>query len=406
MNIILSASRTSTYKPSLNQHNPTQASRAYGSPLNQSTTDHFRPTQRTGNNIQDYLNSIGRVKLLTAEQEITLARQIKAGAETLQGLIEHIGPILNSKKEVIENPGFTALLKAYLDELKKELGEILDSKGKVIKNPGLDDILNAYHAKNNVSRPLKLSLKQAKIVRMAKRAHDQMMTANLRLVVSIAKKYQGNGLELADLIQEGSAGLAGAAQLFDPTKGNKFSTYATPWIRRDVPRAIKKTALPIRLPEGVHEIYWRLRTAAKELTQELGRPPSTKELGDRVQESDELVQMILTATRTPLSLETPIYQGTDSQLGDFIADSTSQTPEESMRKQVAQDALKAALGKLDEQTQQILVLYFGLNGKEEIGLRAIASQLEIGYNRVREMKDGALVELKHLLYDPSLAEQL
>ncbi len=406
MNIILSASRTSTYKPSLNQHNPTQASRAYGSSLNQSTTDHFRPTQRTGNNIQDYLNAIGRVKLLRPDEEIELARQIQAGWEILQGLRQQIPPILNSKKEVIENPGFTALLKEYLYQLKKELGEILDSKGKVITNPGLDDILNAYHARNNVSGSLKLNPDEIKRVRVAKRAHDRMVSANLRLVVSIAKKYQGNGLELPDLIQEGSAGLAGAAELFDPTKGNKFSTYATPWIRRDVPRAIKKTALPIRLPEGVHEIYWRLRTAAKELTQELGRPPSTIELGQRVQESDELVQMILTATRTQLSLETPIYQDTDSQLGDFIADSTSQTPEEYMRKQVAQDALKAALGKLDEQTQQILVLYFGLNGEENKGLRTIASQLKLGYNRVREMKDDALVELKRLIYDPSLAEQL
>jgi RNA polymerase primary sigma factor len=325
--------------------------------------------------MQHYLNSIGRVKLLTAEEEIKLARKIQAGWEILQGIQEQLGNALDAEGEAVKKLGFTALYALY-------------SKLPINKKKSL------------------LPTEQTIIVRAAKRAYDHMVSANLRLVASIAKKYQGNGLALEDLIQEGSAGLAGAAELFDPTKGYKFSTYATRWIRRAVPRAIKKTALHIRLPEGVHETYWRLPTAAKELTQELGRPPSTKELGDRVQESDELVQMILTATRTPLSLETPIYQDTDSQLGDFIADSTSQTPEESMRKQVAQDALKAALGKLDEQTQQILVLYFGLNGKEEIGLRAIASQLEIGYNRVREMKDGALVKLKHLLYDPSLAEQL
>jgi RNA polymerase primary sigma factor len=116
--------------------------------------------------------------------------------------------------------------------------------------------------------------------------------------------------------------------------------------------------------------------------------------------------MILTATRKPLSLETPINQDADSQLGDFIADSTSQTPEEYMRKQVAQDALTNALGKLDEQTQQILVLYFGLNGKKKIGLKAIASKLRLSDNTVRRMKNDGLTELKRLLYDPSLAEQL
>ncbi len=344
----------------------------------------------------DYLRDIGRVPLLTVAEEIELAWLIKAGEETLQRLIT----IKKNKGEAIENPGFTALLKAYLDELKTGLGEIRDSTGKVIKNPGLDDILKAYRANNNVSSRLTLSPEQARIVRIAKRAHDRMVSANLRWVVSLAKKYQGRGLGLPDLIQEGTLGLSRAAEKFDPTRGNKFSTYAKWWIQQGITRAIANQARTIRLPVHISEALARLRKTTRELSQNLGRTPNRKEVAAAMEISWEELEELLQRTKHIYSLDTVVSEDGDP-LSAVIADSSSPSSEGlgmSLPDWGLDEALKSL--SLSAREKDVLRLTLGLDGNEPITLAEVGRELGFSGERAGQIKAKALRKLREILNSP------
>ena len=360
------------------QLNSTQPTSRFKGCLSCATTDCFTPTQRTGH-MGEYLEDIGRVKLLTAEQEITLAQQIKAGAEILQGLIT----IENDKKEVIENPGFTALFKAY-------------------------------HARNNVSGSLKLNPDEIKRVQRAKWAHDRMVSANLRWVVSVAKKHQNRGLELSDLIQEGSVSLAHAVDKFDHTKGYKFSTYATWWIREAISKAIKDKSRTIRLPVHLQEKRSKINKAIAELSQQLGRAPTPDKLLQHLQHTDpegrwnaKGLEEVREAFRLqPVSLDAPVGNG-ETPLSDLIAATGSDEVEPSSMLEL-KARLTTALESLSEREQIVLKKLFGLVGEAPQTLEEIGKQFKptITRERVREIKDRALRKLRHPTRSTGLREYI
>ena len=359
------------------QLNSTQPTSRFKGCLSSATTDCFTPTQRTGH-MGEYLRDIGRVPLLTPAEEIELAQQIKAGAEILQGLIT----IENNKKEVIKELGFTALYAEY----DKQAGSL----------------------------PLEAS--QKKVIRIAKRAHDRMMSANLRWVVSVAKKYQKRGLDLPDLIQEGSVGLARAVDKFDHTKGYKFSTYATWWIRQAIGRAIHDKSRTIRLPVHLHEKRSKISTAIDQLLQQLGQAPTPGELLEHLQQTDPegkwndkvLKEVGEAFSHRPRSLDAPVGDG-ETPLSDLIAATGSDEVEpSSMLKLKAM--LAKALESLPEREQIVLKKRFGLDGEAPQTLEAIGQQFElkITRERIRQIEAKALRKLRrfHPELERGLSEQL
>ncbi|MFN9691851.1 MAG: RNA polymerase sigma factor RpoD/SigA [Vampirovibrionales bacterium] len=364
MNIILSAFRPSMYKPSLTQHNPTQASGAYGVPPTQSTTDHFTPTQRSGDRfdpVRDYLGEIGRVSLLRPVEEIELAHQIQAGWKILQGLRPQIGPIRNSKDKIIQNPGFAALY--------------------------------AWYIKKHSS--LQLEAEQKIAIRKAKRAYDQMMTANLRLVVSIAKKYKNNGLELLDLIQEGNLGLAIAADKFDHRKGYKFSTYATWWIRQAMQRAIAVQGRTIRLPVHVDEKLSKLRKVTRELYQKLGRTPTREEVATAMEMTIEKLQALLQSTQPAISSDWLVREKGTTSLIAFIADTETPSPSKVLEASLRKEGLNQALESLlNERERDVLRLRFGLDDGRQRTLEEVGGVFDVTRERIRQILQRALRKLR------------
>ena len=296
--------------------------------------------------VRMYLKEIGKVPLLNAEEEIELAQKMEAGAVASEKIA-----ILEERIEEAED--------AEIEELKAEIKEL------------------------------------QKDVDLGAEATKRLAVANLRLVVSIAKRYVGRGMLFLDLIQEGNLGLIKAVEKFDYRKGYKFSTYATWWIRQAITRAIADQARTIRIPVHMVETINKLIRVSRQLLQELGREPSPEEIAAEMNMPVDRVREILKISQEPVSLETPIGEEEDSHLGDFIKDDNVPVPADAAAFTLLKEQLEEVLSTLTDREQKVLTLRFGLEDGRARTLEEVGKEFNVTRERIRQIEAKALRKLRH-----------
>ena len=301
-----------------------------------------------GDLVRSYLRDIGRVPLLSHEQEITLGRQVQ---------------------ELMA-----------IEELREELS---------LRAGGQEPPLETLAAEAGLTAPLLRRRLQA-----GRRAKERMVAANLRLVVSVAKKYTKRNMELLDLIQEGTIGLVRGVEKFDPTRGYKFSTYAYWWIRQGITRAIAEKSRTIRLPIHITETLNKLKKGQRELSQELGRTPTVTELAVAVDLPEDEVKDLLCRARQPVSLETKVGDGEDTELLDLLAGDGA-GPDEMVASECLRGDLRALLEQLPELQGRVLRLRYGMEGDEPMSLTSIARSLGMSRDKTRSLERRALEEIRN-----------
>ena len=297
--------------------------------------------------VRMYLKEIGKVPLLSAEEEINLAQRMEAG---------------NVATEKIQ------LLKVRMEEAEDEA------------------------EKAEIQEEIKAMQKD---IDLGSDAKKRLAEANLRLVVSIAKRYVGRGMLFLDLIQEGNLGLIKAVEKFDYRKGYKFSTYATWWIRQAITRAIADQARTIRIPVHMVETINKLIRVSRQLLQELGREPSPEEIAAEMNMPVDRVREILKISQEPVSLETPIGEEEDSHLGDFIKDDNVPVPADAAAFTLLKEQLEEVLGTLTEREQKVLTLRFGLEDGRARTLEEVGKEFNVTRERIRQIEAKALRKLRH-----------
>ncbi|MEB3276974.1 MAG: RNA polymerase sigma factor RpoD [Cyanobacteriota bacterium] len=301
----------------------------------------------TEDSIRVYLQEIGRIRLLRPDEEIELARKI---ADLLQ-------------------------LEELAVQFESDHGHHPDTKEWAAL----------------VEMPL---IKFRRRLMLGRRAKEKMVQSNLRLVVSIAKKYMNRGLSFQDLIQEGSLGLIRAAEKFDHEKGYKFSTYATWWIRQAITRAIADQSRTIRLPVHLYETISRIKKTTKTLSQEFGRKPTEEEIAESMEMTIEKLRFIAKSAQLPISLETPIGKEEDSRLGDFI-EADIENPEQDVAKNLLREDLEGVLATLSPRERDVLRLRYGLDDGRMKTLEEIGQIFDVTRERIRQIEAKALRKLRH-----------
>ena len=274
-----------------------------------------------------------------------------------------------------------------------------------VENAKLDDPVRMYLKEIGRIKLLTPEEEQEIAKKMAEGDEDarkRMSEANLRLVVSIAKRYVGRGMQLLDLIQEGNLGLMKAVEKFDYTKGYKFSTYATWWIRQSITRAIADQARTIRIPVHMVETINRVLRTSHSMVQKLGREPTTKEIADELHIEESKVEEVLKIAQEPVSLETPIGEEEDSHLGDFIQDDEASQPSEEASYTLLREQLEEVLSTLTPREEQVLRMRFGLTDGKPHTLEEVGKEFDVTRERIRQIESKALRKLRH----PSRSKQL
>ena len=316
----------------------------------QSSRERHVAVTMTTDSVRMYLKEIGKVNLLTAAQEVDLAKKIEIGLEAT-------------------------------DELEKA-----------------DD--------EDVKLPRPVERRLIRQEQIGLEAKGRLVEANLRLVVSIAKKYIGRGMSFLDLIQEGNLGLIRAVEKFDYTKGFKFSTYATWWIRQAITRAIADQARTIRIPVHMVETINKLVRIQRQLVQELGEDPTPEQIGEKMGLDGDRIREILKISQEPVSLETPIGEEEDSQLGDFLEDTLVMGPSEAAGHALLQEGLNRVLDELSERERKVVELRFGLLDGHARTLEEVGREFGVTRERIRQIESKTLNKLRHPSYAAKLRDFL
>ena len=350
---------------------------------------------------------------------LTLAEIMEAFSETeldkdqVENLYETLG---NLGIEVIENKTDKVDIDFAQDDL--DLDDLDESIVKDDTPMEIEEIDLSLPKGISIDDPVRMYLKEiGKIpllkpheeVELAKRMHEgdelakqRLVEANLRLVVSIAKRYVGRGMLFLDLIQEGNLGLIKAVEKFDYVKGFKFSTYATWWIRQAITRAIADQARTIRIPVHMVETINKLIRVSRQLLQELGRDPKPEEIAKEMDMTEDKVREIMKIAQDPVSLETPIGEEEDSHLGDFIPDDDAPAPAEAAAYSLLKEQIEDVLGSLNEREQKVLKLRFGLEDGRARTLEEVGKEFDVTRERIRQIEAKALIKLRH----PSRSKKL
>ena len=407
--------------------------------------------------VRMYLREIGRVHLLTSKDERVLARKMEGGkhifslekdlrgdtgrpvpaweasivllerlVETtplIAALGERLGLIRNlTLSQITDHPKLRAAIDVLLDpdlmeQLAKDLNKDLEDLPKVVIKLSLDswvlptEIIDVLEdcTLSQLKEKLDSGECRSKLPQMeplfqsyfnrikaeALRAQRHLTEANLRLVVSVAKKYIGRGMSLLDLIQEGNIGLIRAVEKFDYRKGYKFSTYATWWIRQAITRAIADQARTIRIPVHMVETINKLMRHHRRLLQDFGREPTPKEIGDIMELSPERVEEIIKISQEPVSLQTPIGEEEDSHLGDFIEDQSAPAPSDAASYQLLKEQINDVLHTLTDRERRVLQLRFGLEDGRSRTLEEVGREFGVTRERIRQIEAKALRKLRH-----------
>ncbi|OGB90016.1 RNA polymerase sigma factor RpoD [candidate division WOR-1 bacterium RIFCSPHIGHO2_01_FULL_53_15] len=330
---------------------------------------------------------------LTPEEILSVYPKPENNLDEIEQLLG-LGIELSAKKGKEESP-------TKADDLHQELAEM--------KGIGVDDTVRMY-LREIGKFPLLTSEEEIVLAKRVKaedmRAKHKLVNSNLRLVVSIAKKYTGRGMLFLDLVQEGNLGLIRAVEKFDYRKGYKFSTYATWWIRQAITRAIADQARTIRIPVHMIETINRLRKTSRILLQQLGHKPTEKEIAQRARISIDKVREIIRISQVPLSLEAPVGDEESSRLGDFVEDGTVQAPEEIVLQGLLRDDLEEVMSTLSERERTVLKLRFGLDDGHPRTLEEVGCVFAVTRERIRQIESKALRKLKHPTRARKLREYL
>jgi RNA polymerase primary sigma factor len=408
--------------------------------------------------VRMYLHEIGRVPLLNAEDEKRLAQQMEQGKriselkeycqsqlgrepsaiEVIQCMIKEIGEASEFIKslrqslglepsevffEAVYSPDFRRAIDTEIDqritqELSSRFNVTVAEVEQSIINLSLNTNLLPAEVLEQIKQTTKLDdLKKLStgseflksinpyenrfarhyndLEREAERAQKHLIEANLRLVVSVAKKHIGRGMPLLDLLQEGNIGLIRAVEKFDYHRGFKFSTYATWWIRQAITRAIADQARTIRIPVHMVETINKLLSVSRQLSQEHGREPTPKEIGELMEMSSDRVREIIKVSQLPISLESPIGEEEDSHLGDFIEDQNALAPPDAASRQLLKEQIDGVLSSLTPRERRVLQLRFGLEDGRARTLEEVGKEFNVTRERIRQIEAKALRKLRH-----------
>src|SRR4030043_1405372 len=342
--------------------------------------------------VKDLINKGKEEGILTTEEITETLSDIDLSKEQIENIYD-----------VIQNLGIE-----IVSEEDEDIDNIIQRKKdeEILKNKKLD-----FSVKSPTNDPVRMYLKEigkvrlltaAEEVQLAKRiekgdmtAKSRLVEANLRLVVSIAKKYVGRGMLFLDLIEEGNLGLIRAVEKFDYTKGYKFSTYATWWIRQAITRAIADQARTIRIPVHMIETINKLIRTSRKLAQQLGREPMAEEIGKEMELEPDRVREIFKIAQDTTSLEKPVGDEEDSLLGDFIEDTSQPSPVDQASKQLLKENIEEVLESLSDREARVLKMRFGLDGYQPMTLEEVGREFGVTRERIRQIEAKALRKLKH-----------